>query len=1355
MKELLAHLPYQIATDLLHHADAMVGRTHHDHAVTLFADVSGFTPMSEALSRYGQDGTEDLTALLNDYFAVMIDLIASYGGVVVSFGGDALTALFIIPAEESATPYVQRAIRCALDMQILVAPYHHVQTRAGQFSLAIKIGLALGRVLSTVVGDPDVRLQSITAGLALEQAAQAEHLAHQGDVIIHRDLLAYAPDLAFAEGSEGYVRVTALPAQSDYAPLPALPALPPALLPILSTFLHASLARRILDGQTGFVNEHRSITVLFVGFSGFDYDHDPNVGSKLQTYVAQVARIVERYDGDLNKIDMGDKGSKLVVIFGAPIAHENDAERAMRCALALRDLRVEHLEIGIDPHTPPPTGFSIRIGIASGLVYCGLVGSEERREYTVMGDTVNLAARLMQAAAAGEVIAASGSHRPVADQFLWTPLEAMPVKGRSRPVPVFRLEQEQQRASRHQEPTYRLPMVGREAEMQVVEQKIDQTRRGHGQVVGISAEAGMGKSRLLAEAIRMAARRGMVVHSGECLSHGATISYLPWQNLLLGIFEVDPAWPKEVQINHLRARVSQFCPHLLRRLPVLAGVMNLNVEESDQTRSLDVRVRKDVLETTILECLQAMSADGTAIMLVIEDCHWIDPLSHDLLDVVARGIAHLPIMILLAYRPPDHEHSRLRVTQLSHFQELVLHEFNLRETEWLIGLKFGYLFGARGVLPSSFVERITTRSQGNPFYIDQMINYIQDQGISPFDAQTLSMVRLPDSLRSLIISRIDRLTEQEQITLKVASVIGRVFRASWLWGIYPQIGNPVQVQAHLDRLSRLDLTPMEKAEPELEYLFKHMITQEVAYESLAHATRTMLHEQVGDYIERQFADDVEHYLDMLAYHYGRSDNLQRQRHYFLQAGQAAQATYANESALEYYRRLLPLLERREQVPILIHIGEVLKLIGRWDEAMAAYEQATEIAHEANNPTGALHCQNAAAQLLAARGEYQAALTLLDQVIPAWEAMGDLHGRYHALRILGSILIARGAYTRGLRSIEHAHELAVQLQNEILIAHSISAMGVVYLDISDYEMALYCLERSSQMAIRLADWDLLAFAREHMASIYLNQSQLIAALDIFQELLLRAVEIGDRWAMARLSREIGRVHTLYGEIHVGLECYARQLVIALDLGERRELAIGLGYLAEAYTLLGEYHMAERVAELAITLCDAINLVYWGCQFRHNYAQLHFSQGHYPEADALNSVALSTARRLGSNRAIQLHAMLLEARLDVQRGREAAPVVIGRLRMLNEDWYGRCEEAAIHYTIWKIDPSLDADREAAGAIYQTLAITQPSAMHQDRALELGNPPLPLRAALPSPPSLISHSSSPNLHSLIEQVERMREK
>ena len=1357
MRQFLAHLPYQIAADLLRGADDFVGRTRRDDAVALFADVSGFTPMSEALSRFGQDGTEDLTVLLNDYFAVMIDLIAAYGGVVVSFGGDSLTALFYLKGGASPGEVAIRATRCALDMQIFMRPYRDIQTRAGQFSLEIKIGLAVGPVLSTVVGDPEVRLQSVIAGLPLEQAAEAEHLATTGDVVVHRDLIALAPSIVPADVRGDYRLVVTLGGQPSYAPLPPLPAAAERLLPTLTAFVHPSLARRLLDGQMGFVNQHRSVTVLFVGFSGFDYDSDPHVSARLQTYIVQVARIVAQYDGDLNKIDMGDKGSKLVLVFGAPVTHENDAGRAMRCALALRELDIEPPELPVRDPTlrPPPSALTIRIGIASGLVYCGLVGAEIRREYTVMGDTVNLAARLMQAAALGEIIAASGAHRPVADQFLWTPLNPLLLKGRSRLVPIYRLEQEQQRASRHQEPSYKLPMVGRDEEMQVAERHMQLARGGRGQVVGICAEAGMGKSRLVAEIIRMAARGEMVVHSGECLSHGGSASYLPWSSLLLGLLGIDPTWDQDAQIAHLRTQVAALCPQAMRRLPVLAGAMNLPVAETEQTLALDARVRKDVLETTVLECLRAIAVacgPGAGVLLVIEDCHWIDPLSHDLLEVVARGIVGLPVMILLAYRPHEHEHVRLRVSRLPHFRELLLREFSLRETEWLIGLKFGYLFGVRGVLPVSFIERITTRSQGNPFYIDQMISYIQDQGINPADTHTLELVRLPNSLRSLIISRIDRLSEQEQITLKVASVVGRVFQASWLWGIYPQIGSPDEVQAHLDRLSTLDLTPMEKAEPELEYLFKHMMTQEVAYESLAYTTRAMLHEQVGDYIERHFAGEVERYLDMLAYHYGRSENLDRQRHYFRLAGDAAYAAYANETAISYYQRLLPLLESPHQVAVLLRVGEVLQLVGRWTEAESAFETALAAAVAGDDVAGVARCQNVTAELLAARGDYEEALALLDLAIPAWERLGDLAGHYDALRIFGAIQIDIGVYTHGLRSIEHAHEIAVRLDDQALIARTIGAMGVVYSDISDYEMALYCLERSAAMAANLRDWGLLARSRENIGSIYLNQSRLVDALAIFYDLLLRAVEISDRWALARLTHEIGRAHTLYGEVRLGMECYARQIAIALDLGERRDLAVGLGYLAYAYTRIGEYPMAERASGLAIALCDSIKLAYWACEFRYDRAQLRVAQGRYAEAAALNDAALQMAHRLGSNKAIQLQATLLAARLRVLLGEERAATAIVAISGLDADWFGADERAAIHYTIWQIDRGREADRQAAAALYLAISAASPTALSRARAARLSGVIPPPLAPLPSLPTAICAGPLPNLVALIEHVEQL---
>ncbi|NTU80276.1 MAG: AAA family ATPase [Chloroflexales bacterium] len=1225
-----------------------------------------------------------------------------------------------------------------------------ITTRAGSFRLAIKIGLAVGPVLSAIVGDPVGRLLSALAGAARGRAATAEHHAHTGEVLLDEGLARLTPGLRCAEERDGFVVASALERRPAYAPIPPLPAPPSALQPTLEAFVHPAIVRRLAGRRAGFVNEHRGVTVLFVGFVDFDYDDDPEVHLRLQAYVAAVTRVVHQYDGDLNKVDMGDKGSKFVIVFGAPVAHEDDTIRALHCAMALRDLAPE----------VAGTEQRVRIGIASGLVFCGLVGAEQRREYTVMGDTANLAARLMQAAAPGQIVVASGTHRRIAEHFVWQPLDPLPLKGRSRTVTVYALERARQRASRHQEAAYKLPMVGREAEMQLIEQRMDLALRGHGQVVAIAAEAGMGKSRLVAEVIRLAARRGMAAISGDCLSHGASASYLPWHTLLRGLFGIDPGWSPEAQLRHLREQISAVDEQILARLPLLEVALNLEIGETDLTRSLDARVRKDALETTVIACVRALAGGrregrddlpATPLLMVVEDCHWIDPLSRDLLEVVARSIIDRPILLLLAYRPPEAGQQLLHLARMPYFTELVLREFSLRETEWLIGLKFGYLFGARGVLPVSFVERITVRSQGNPFYIDQMINYIQDQGINPGDAEALERVRLPDSLRALIISRIDRLSEQAQVTLKVASVIGCAFRASWLYAIYPPLGAPEQIHAQLDTLSRLDLTTLEKAEPELEYFFKHVVTQEVAYESLTLATRTMLHEAVGHYIEATQGDEVERYLDTLAFHYGRSNDRLKQRHYFRLAGEAAQAAYANEIALGYFRRLRPLLEPGEQIGVMLREGAVLQLVGRWPEAETTVHEALALAEAGGDEATVARCKTELANLLASRGDFDQAIAIIDAVMPVWERLDDPSGHYDALWILGYVLTEIGEYTRGLRQLEHTHEIAVRLGDQRLIAKSIGYMGVLYVDISDYEMALYCLERSAAMARQFSEWSLLVRTQSNVGFIATLQHRLDEALAIFHGLLLRAAEIGDRRSLARLAREIGRCHQLMGDVPGAMRCYALQIAIGLELGERRDMSVGMGFLASAYAQQGDDEQALRIGELAVTLCDSIRLVYWGCEFRHEIARVMTAQGRYAEAAARNAEALTVARALGTHKGVQLAATLLAARLRVLLREELPAVAVAEIAALDEDWYEDLEQAAIAYTIWRVDPSREDARQRAASLYGDLAATRPSAATVARAAELAGVLPPPLTPPPDLPEVITRRRY-DLAPLIEQAEAL---
>jgi class 3 adenylate cyclase len=283
----LSYVPQHVAQDLVRHpAQGPLGREQRFEAVALFADVSGFTAMSEALARSGKPGTEELTDVLNSYFGPMIELIQSYGGIIGKFGGDAMTVLF--PVDRSRRAAIRRALQCTLDMQAAMGRYAVIDSSAGTFSLAMKAGLALGPVLCTTIGDPQTQLEYIVAGGVLDRSADAEHHASPGEVVVSDDLLRYAGAVEIAWRRDDMCCVAGLKRRARPAPLAPLGTLPAEVVRTIARYLHPAIAQLLVAGQAGFINEHRKVTVLFMNFGELDYDHDPHVSATLQLYLSAV-----------------------------------------------------------------------------------------------------------------------------------------------------------------------------------------------------------------------------------------------------------------------------------------------------------------------------------------------------------------------------------------------------------------------------------------------------------------------------------------------------------------------------------------------------------------------------------------------------------------------------------------------------------------------------------------------------------------------------------------------------------------------------------------------------------------------------------------------------------------------------------------------------------------------------------------------------------------------------------------------------------------------------------------------------------------------------------------------------------
>jgi tetratricopeptide (TPR) repeat protein len=597
-------------------------------------------------------------------------------------------------------------------------------------------------------------------------------------------------------------------------------------------------------------------------------------------------------------------------------------------------------------------------------------------------------------------------------------------------------------------------------------------------------------------------------------------------------------------------------------------LLNLPIPENDLTRSLDAKLRKASLESLLVDCL-SLRAQETPLLLVLENVHWIDPLSYDLLGVIGKAIAILPVVLVMAYRPFDQSYWKTTgLESLLYFNAISLAEFTPQEAERLIRLKLEQLYGAQALVPDSLIDNITRRAQGNPFYIEELLNYLHDRDINPQDARQLEQLDLPASLHSLILTRIDQRSESQKVTLKIASIIGRIFIAAWLWGAYPELGDQMRVKADLDMLGKTDLTAMYIPEPELTYLFKHIVTQEVAYDSLPFATRAILHDQLAQFVESAMRNNLDQYIDLLAFHYEHSTNQPKMREYLRKAGEQAQWNYANEAAIRYYQKLLPLLSEDEQISVTLKLGQVLELVGRWNEAHDLYQKALEMAERLHDDQAMARCRTAMGELFRKQGSYEQASSWLDSARQDFESLGDLAGLGQVLHSQGTLAAqqgqidsARSLYEKSLTirrrlgdkaqianlmnnlgilarmqgDYEHARlyqteglEIRREIGDRFGIAASLNNLGNIGLDFEDYEEAKARLEEAVAIQREIGSKFYIANALNTLGNIVRAQGDYIRAWSLYVESLQINRELGDGWAIAYLLEDIGCLEALTGE-----------------------------------------------------------------------------------------------------------------------------------------------------------------------------------------------------------------------------------
>lgn len=678
------------------------------------------------------------------------------------------------------------------------------------------------------------------------------------------------------------------------------------------------------------VTERKQVTALFCDLSGYtalSEQLDPEETRQLMGRVfGAAADIVARYEGRIEKFI----GDAIMAIFGVPVAHEDDPVRALRAALELHDAVAR-----LAPEVHARTGVEIALhsGVNTGLV---VTGDMQFGGGTAgpLGDTINLAARLMAAAPSGEIWVGRETRRLAERAFEFESLGEREFKGKAQPIAVARVRSLRSRAS---DPRgFRAPLVGRQAELGALLGAIESMRDGSPQVFGICGDAGTGKSRLLAE-LRAQIDGGVQWLEGCARPYSQHMAYAPLIDVLshtLGIEEThSPAQVRECIVAGVAA--------LLGSLSDDVTVLMLHLYQLEQADG--VVVEREAFQQRLLAAMQrlleALARRGP-IVVCLQDLHWADPSTATLLRGLADGLQG-SVLLLGNFRPGYEAPPRMRV--------LELRELSARQTGELLALLL------QGDPPATLTRFIAERSDGNPFYVEEVVNaLVETQTLVRGDAgwellRPLAEAEVPTTVRGVIAARIDRLDESRRRVLRHAAVVGREFLQAI---VALTSGLSADVAASLTQLQAADLIRARRMEPDLEYIFKHALTQEVAYDGLLKSERQVLHALTAQAIESVLANRLPELVETLAYHYQRGGVTEKALYYLVEAGKKSVGHYALIEATAHFRAAYALLDgvqrtaelRRKLTELLVewsHVHYYDGTIGEWRGLLEKHLQEAE------------------------------------------------------------------------------------------------------------------------------------------------------------------------------------------------------------------------------------------------------------------------------------------------------------------------------------------------------------------------------------------------------------------------------